>query len=349
MTFQTSGGAEGGYIRSNGTQSLGFIPSIAVEYTMDAVGYYPSNSGSYLGKSSNHWGTIYVNNISLNGGAPVSSWPTADWGGITINAAKAWNGYAVTNMGSLQCGGITASSVTVGGTSIASSSVTSNTFYGTVSGSISGSTGSFSSSLTCGSSVTLGNVTITGSLKPTSSLSYNLGTSSLVWNWVYAHRLQASAGYGGKYIDVGWSTSAVGCGGHFYPVSGSSYTCGGTSYPWSDVRTNAINGSSFSKLKNIKRYLDDEVDFLSYMPKVIEYTWKKEYDESGEKLLDEENKHVYHGFLADDLPPEIATEEFGSVNVLGAIGYAFGAIKQLKKQVDVLNDEITKLKANHSI
>ena len=63
------------------------------------------------------------------------------------------------------------------------------------------------------------------------------------------------------------------------------------------------------------------------MPKLIEFTWKKD-----------KSKKVYWGFAADDLPKEIANKKELAVNVLGAIAYAYGAIKELNNRLKKVED-----------
>ena len=89
--------------------------------------------------------------------------------------------------------------------------------------------------------------------------------------------------------------------------------------------------------KNVEEWLDD-YDFISGMPRVMNFKWKKKTEANQGK--------TFLGFAADDLPDTVGEEKTGSVNVLGAVAYAYGAIKQLNKKVQELENRIKQLETN---
>lgn len=119
----------------------------------------------------------------------------------------------------------------------------------------------------------------------------------------------------------------------FFPISDNAITCGVAGNRWSDLQSVLINGVSCLKEKNVEEWFDENnIDWLNNLPRLIKFKWKKTNDA---------NKGAsFIGFVGDDLPDTISNKETGSVNVLGVIAYAFGAITQLKKEITDLKNQI---------
>lgn len=119
------------------------------------------------------------------------------------------------------------------------------------------------------------------------------------------------------------------------PVTTDQESLGIASKKWSDVQSTLINGVSFLVEKDVTKWLDKE-DTKYPLPRLIEFTWKNKNKAN--------QGRTFMGFAADDMPDTIANEEGKTVNLLGAVAYGYGAIKQLMKKVETLEIEINLLR-----
>ena len=271
-----------------------------------AVDLTSSNSGNLdLGQSNAIWRDVYARTFRVYGAAGSSS----DYGILSYTASTDYNTFDknLSVTGTFACNSIN--------------------FNGTTRTSWPTAGISALSELSIDTAKSWGGNGISGlgTITPNSDSTYNLG--AIGNEWAIGHIDKISSRSGGNVIDLGAEAANILTNKNFIPSSDNAVTSGSSGQRWSDVRTVLINGASSLRFKNVIKDLD-EYDFLNNMPRVVEFTWKEENDSNRGKK--------YYGFSADDLPDEVSDKTDGSVNVLGAIAYAFGAIKELNKKVEKL-------------
>lgn len=208
----------------------------------------------------------------------------------------------------------------------ASGATTNYGVYGEASGGTTSYAGYFSGNLRVTGTSNLGGVT------PLTTLTYNLGSSTLRWNYVYA-----------RYLNT---TGSSNLGGNVTPSVSGSYSLGNSSYKWTAVYANngTIQTSDRRYKKNIKP-LEGALEKVLTLNGVT-YEWR--VSEFPEQNFDSKT-HV--GIIAQEVekvfPELVETGENGykSVSYEKLTPVLIEAVKEQQKTIESQQQQIDELKA----